>query len=149
MEKIDLFTIGFTKKTAEKFFNLLKDTSAKRLIDVRLNNISQLAGFAKSKDLAFFLGELCEMDYLHMPELAPTKDILDDYKKNGGDWAIYEDKFLNLMDNRSIDKSLDQNLIHESCFLCSEDKPHFCHRRLLAEYLNEKWDTNISVEHLT
>jgi uncharacterized protein (DUF488 family) len=149
MENIDLFTIGFTKKTAEKFFNLLKDTSAKRLIDVRLNNISQLAGFAKSKDLAFFLGELCEMDYLHMPELAPTKDILDDYKKNGGDWAIYEDKFLNLMDNRSIDKSLDQNLIHESCFLCSEDKPHFCHRRLLAEYLNEKWDTNISVEHLT
>jgi uncharacterized protein (DUF488 family) len=148
MENIDLFTIGFTKKTAESFFDLLRSTSATTLIDVRLNNVSQLAGFAKSKDLAYFLGELCQMDYLHMPDLAPTKDILDAYKKDGGDWAVYEDKFLNLMDKRSVEKSIDPELVHESCFLCSEHEPHFCHRRLVAEYLNQKWDCELAVTHL-
>ena len=95
-----LFTIGFTKKSAEAFFTKLKRSGAKRVVDVRLNNVSQLAGFAKRNDLEFFLREICHMDYVHMPELAPTQDILDEYKKNKGDWAVYEQKFLELMRKR-------------------------------------------------
>jgi uncharacterized protein (DUF488 family) len=148
MNQLKLFTIGFTKKSAQAFFSLLNSTSAKTLIDVRLNNISQLAGFAKSKDLAYFLEEICEMNYLHLPELAPTKDILDDYKKNGGDWEKYEDKFLNLLDQRAIEKDLEISAINDSCLLCSEHEPHFCHRRLVAEYLNLKWDCEIEIKHL-
>jgi len=148
MKELELFTIGFTKKSAQTFFSLLNSTSAKTLIDVRLNNISQLAGFAKSKDLAYFLEEICNIDYLHIPELAPTKDILDEYKKKGGDWKKYEDKFLNLLDQRSVEKDLDVTVFNDSCLLCSEHEPHFCHRRLVAEYLNLKWDCKINVTHL-
>ena len=99
-----VFTIGFTKKTARKFFETLRASGAKRVVDVRLNNVSQLAGFAKRNDLEFFLREICHMDYVHVPELAPTQDILDEYKKNKGDWAVYEQKFLELMRKREIEK---------------------------------------------
>ena len=102
-----LLTIGFTKKSAETFFTKLKHSGAKRIVDVRLNNVSQLAGFAKRNDLQFFLREICHMDYVHVPELAPTQDILDEYKKNKGDWEVYEQKFLELMRAREIEKKID------------------------------------------
>lgn len=142
-----LFTIGFTKKSAEAFFTKLKQSGAKRVVDVRLNNVSQLAGFAKRNDLQFFLREICHMDYVHMPELAPTQDILDEYKKNKGDWAVYEQKFLQLMRKREIEKKIDPAVIADGCLLCSEDKPHHCHRRLVAEYLKSQW-SGIEVSHI-
>jgi uncharacterized protein (DUF488 family) len=145
---MNLFTIGFTGKGAEKFFGLLRASGAKRLVDVRLNNVSQLAGFAKKKDLAYFVKELCAMEYVHVPELAPTQDILDEYKKNKGDWAVYERKFLELMRSRQIEKTVPRNLLEEGCLLCSEDKPHHCHRRLVAEYLKEHWG-DMEIKHLS
>lgn len=143
-----LFTIGFTKKSAEKFFGLLRGSEAKRLLDVRLNNVSQLAGFAKKDDLAYFVKEICRMEYVHIPELAPTQDILDEYKKNKGDWAVYEQKFLELMRQREIEKTVPRNLVEDGCLLCSEDKPHHCHRRLVAEYLKQRWG-EVEIKHLT
>ncbi|WP_075207425.1 DUF488 family protein [Archangium violaceum] len=134
-----IYTIGFTKKSAEEFFLKLRRTGANRLVDVRLNNVSQLAGFSKRDDLRFFLKEICGMDYVHLPELAPTQDILDEYKKNKGDWAVYEQKFLHLMSRREVERSVPQGIIDNSCLLCSEDKPINCHRRLVAEYLRSKW----------
>lgn len=142
-----LFTIGFTKKSAEAFFTKLKRSGAKRVVDVRLNNVSQLAGFAKRNDLQFFLREICHMDYVHVPELAPTQDILDEYKKNKGDWAVYEQKFLELMRKREIEKKIDPAVIADGCLLCSEDKPHHCHRRLVAEYLKSHW-SDVEVSHI-
>ncbi len=140
-------TIGFTKKSAETFFTMLSRAGVKRLIDVRLNNTSQLAGFAKKEDLTYFLKAICDIEYLHLPELAPTADILDAYKKHKGDWRVYEQKFLQLMAERRVEESLPKDLLNEGCLLCSEDKPHYCHRRLVAEYLNEKWG-NVTIRHL-
>lgn len=142
-----LYTIGFTKKTAESFFSKLRKSGVKRVVDVRLNNVSQLAGFAKRKDLEFFLREICHMDYVHEPDLAPTQDILDEYKKNKGDWSVYEVKFLDLMRKRQIEKHVGKDVIADGCLLCSEDKPHHCHRRLVAEYLKQHWG-DIDVVHL-
>jgi len=144
---VKLFTIGFTKKSAEAFFTKLRRSGAKRVVDVRLNNVSQLAGFAKRNDLQFFLREICHMDYVHVPELTPTQDILDEYKKNKGDWAVYEQKFLELMRKREIEKKIDPAVIADSCLLCSEDKPHHCHRRLVAEYLKSHW-SEVEVSHI-
>ncbi len=143
-----IFTIGFTQKKADKFFGLLKDSGAKRLIDVRLNNVSQLAGFAKRDDLKYFLENLCDMEYMHIPELAPTKNILDDYKKKKIIWDDYEKKFLELMENRRIEKTLKKDLLDGSCLLCSEKEPHHCHRRSVAEYLRKHWDEEIEIKHL-
>ena len=145
---MNLFTIGFTKKSAAKFFGLLRGSGAKRLVDVRLNNVSQLAGFAKRDDLAYFVKEICGMEYVHIPKLAPTQDILDEYKKNKGKWAVYEHKFLELMRQREIEKTVPRNLVEDGCLLCSEDKPHHCHRRLVAEYLKEHWG-EVEIKHLT
>ena len=141
-----LFTIGFTKTTAQNFFDRLKKAGAKRIIDVRLNNRSQLAGFAKRDDLAYFSRELCGMGYQHFPQLAPTQDILDAFKKHKGSWDDYETKFLSLMEKRQIDQ-IDQENFQGGCLLCSEDKPHQCHRRLVAEYLRDKWG-NVEIVHL-
>jgi uncharacterized protein (DUF488 family) len=112
-----------------------------------LNNISQLAGFTKKTDLEYFLKTIADIDYVHILDLAPTKDILDEYKKNKCDWKIYENKFLQLVANRKIEKKVSPDLIDGACLLCSEAKPHNCHRRLVAEYLNEKWG-NINICHL-
>ena len=142
-----LFTIGFTKKTARDFFELLQKSGVKRVIDVRLNNVSQLAGFAKRNDLTYFLEKICNMEYVHAPELAPTKKILDDYKKKGGDWKVYEENFLSLMKERKVENTLSKQIISEGCLLCSEHKPHHCHRRLVAEYLKRHWG-DIDVIHL-
>lgn len=143
------FTIGFTQKKAEQFFTLIKDNKIARIIDVRLNNVSQLAGFAKRDDLKYFLRELCNTDYVHLEDLAPTKEILNSYKKNIITWEEYEDKFLNLMSKRCIERNIDQSLLMNGCLLCSEHKPHHCHRRLVIEYLNQHWNINIKVIHLT
>jgi len=146
-QPIDLFTIGFTKKTAQQFFELLKKADVRRVIDTRLNNVSQLAGFSKRDDLAYFLKEIGDIEYIHIPELAPTKDILDALKKQKGEWSVYEKQFLDLMNRRKVEKVLSPDLVNHSCLLCSEEKPHHCHRRLVAEYLNEKWG-NIEIHHL-
>jgi uncharacterized protein (DUF488 family) len=141
-------TIGFTKKNAEMFFSLVKGESVKTLIDVRLNDVSQLAGFAKRDDLRFFLRELCSTDYVHLPELAPTKELLNGYKKGVISWERYEDGFLNIMAQRNIERILQPSLLEDSCLLCSEHEPHFCHRRLVTEYLNQHSDFNFTVKHL-
>lgn len=145
---MDIFTIGFTQKNAEKFFSHLKISGVKTLIDVRLNNVSQLAGFAKKDDLKFFLKEICEAEYVHCPELAPTKDMLNSYKKGEISWSIYEDRFLNLMAQRGIERSVKPALLDHGCLLCSEHEPHFCHRRLVVEYLNEHSNLNLKIKHL-
>lgn len=144
---MNIFTIGFTKKTAEHFFTRLKQPSLLRVVDARLNNVSQLAGFTKKNDLQFFLREICGIEYIHLPLLAPTKDILDAYKKNGGDWLVYEKQFLQLMTSRNIEKTINKELIDGSCLLCSEPTPEYCHRRLVAEYFRDKWD-DVSIRHL-
>jgi uncharacterized protein (DUF488 family) len=143
-----LFTIGFTKKSARRFFELLRSSGARHMVDVRLNNVSQLAGFAKKDDLAYFAKELCGMDYLHLPALAPTQEMLDRYKKDGGDWQDYERQFLDLMRERRVDETIPKEAIADGCLLCSEDKPHHCHRRLVAEYLKDRWG-DVDIVHLT
>lgn len=142
-----LFTIGFTKKTARRFFELLRASGARRIVDVRLNNVSQLAGFAKKDDLAYFAEAICRMDYVHVPALAPTQDMLDRYKKKGGEWPAYEREFLDLMRQRRIEESVSKEALADGCLLCSEDKPHYCHRRLVAEYLKERW-SDVEIVHL-
>nr|VFK27352.1 MAG: Protein of unknown function, DUF488 [Candidatus Kentron sp. MB]VFK30313.1 MAG: Protein of unknown function, DUF488 [Candidatus Kentron sp. MB]VFK74276.1 MAG: Protein of unknown function, DUF488 [Candidatus Kentron sp. MB] len=142
------YTMGFTQKNAQRFFTLVKRNSVARIVDVRLNNVSQLAGFAKRDDLKYFLSELCGADYIHVKELAPTKDILDAYKKKAITWATYEDKFLNLMSRRNVERTVDKAILENGCLLCSEHEPHHCHRRLVVEYLNRHWETEIEVVHL-
>ena len=144
-----IFTIGFTKKSASRFFELVRSSGAKRVVDVRLRNVSQLAGFAKGgKDnLGFLLDEVCGVDYVHLPKLAPTKELLDDYRKGRCDWDDYERRFPELMRSRAIEKTVPREVIEDGCLLCSEDKPHHCHRRLVAEYLNEHWG-DIDIVHL-
>lgn len=142
-----IFTIGFTKKSAESFFTLLKNSGAKRLVDVRLNNVSQLAGFAKKEDLKYFLRAICGMEYLHLPELAPTQEMLDAYKKEKGGWAAYEGKFLDLMRSRAVEKTVSRETLNDGCLLCSEARPEHCHRRLVAEYFREHWG-GVEIIHL-
>jgi uncharacterized protein (DUF488 family) len=143
-----VFTIGFTKKTARRFFEMLRQAGTRRVVDVRLNNVSQLAGFAKRDDLAFFLKEICGIDYIHIPDLAPTQSMLDEYKKLRGDWKVYEARFLDLMTERRIEERISKDVVAEGCLLCSEDKPHHCHRRLVAEYLKQHWG-DLDIQHLT
>lgn len=142
-----IFTIGFTKKSAERFFTILRDSGAKRIVDVRLNNVSQLAGFAKKSDLEFFLREICKMNYVHEPLLAPTEDLLDAYKKNKGEWSEYERQFIELMKSRQIEMNVSRDTIDGACLLCSEEKADKCHRRLVAEYLAQHWG-GIEIVHL-
>ncbi len=144
---IQLFTIGFTQKNAEKFFTALRNAKIRRVLDIRLNNVSQLAGFTKRDDLRFFLRELCEADYHHLPQCAPTEEILDTYKKNGGSWETYVQQFLPLIRSRHIETLLTPELLDFGCLLCSEPTPEKCHRRLVAEYLQEH-NTSIVTTHL-
>jgi uncharacterized protein (DUF488 family) len=145
---MEIHSIGFTKKSAQQFFGALRSAGIRRLVDVRLNNVSQLAGFAKKHDLAFFLRELCEAEYLHEPLLAPTQEMLDDYKKRKGAWTEYAARFLALMAERQIDRHLDRSSFEiPSALLCSELSPDQCHRRLVLEYLRERWG-EIKVTHL-
>ena len=140
-------TIGFTKKPAQLFFELLRTAGVRRVVDVRLNNGSQLAGFAKRDDLAWFLEEICSIDYVHLPSLAPTGELLDSYRKKRIDWENYESGFLDLMRDRRIEDTVPRETLDGSCLLCSEDRPHNCHRRLVAEYLSERWG-GVEIDHL-
>ena len=142
-----IFTIGFTKKSAQAFFTRLSEAQVSRLVDVRLNNVSQLAGFSKRDDLRYFADAICGIDYLHLPCLAPEKQMLDEYKKKTHVWALYESKFLDLMRLRRIQDVVSRDQISEACLLCSEDKPHHCHRRLVAEYLRDAWG-DVEILHL-
>jgi uncharacterized protein (DUF488 family) len=145
---MEIYTVGFTKKTAEQFFGLLKKAGIKRLLDVRLNNVSQLAGFTKREDLAFFLREICAADYAHEPLLAPTQEMLDAFKKKKGSWEHYASEFRSLMMERRIEESLDRSLFAvPTVLLCSEPTPEHCHRRLVLEYLAEKWGA-LQMTHL-
>lgn len=132
---IKLYTIGFTGKSAEKFFGLLKNSNVKKIIDTRINNVSQLAGFAKGFDLKFFAREIGNISYEHDIDLAPTKELLSKYRDKKISWKEYELEYLNLLDLRKIAQKTDIEKLHENCLLCSEHTPEKCHRRLLAEYL--------------
>ena len=147
MKQAKLFTIGFTKKSAEVFFGKLRTAGVKRLIDVRLNNVSQLAGFAKRDDLAYFLKAICDCDYRHEPRLAPTKEILDGYKKKEMDWGTYERRFLELLERRQVQQLVTLDELRESCLLCSEPKPDHCHRRLVAEFFMRNFE-DFEISHL-
>jgi uncharacterized protein (DUF488 family) len=142
-----VFTIGFTKKPAREFFAKLRRPGLVRLMDVRLNNVSQLAGFSKRDDLLFFCEAILSLEYLHLPSLAPTQAMLDEYKKNHGGWQEYETKFLQLMAERKIEDTLAREVIDGGCLLCSEPTPEHCHRRLVAEYLQSKWG-DVEIEHI-
>ena len=142
-----VYTIGFTKKSAFDFFESLRASGAKRLVDVRLNNVPQLAGFAKKDDLEYFAHKICRMQYVHLPELAPTKEMLDAYRNEHHDWDTYERQFLTLMNERRIGKMGIRRTIANGCLLCSEDKPGHCHRRLVAEYLQRHWG-DVEIVHL-
>ena len=142
-----VFTVGFTRKPAKRFFELVRDSGAKRIVDVRLNNSSQLSGFAKKDDLAFFLAEICGVAYVHAPDLAPTADMLKAYRAGQMDWATYERRFLDLMRERRIEETMSKHLVADGCLLCSEDQPQHCHRRLVAEYLRDQWG-GVDIEHL-
>jgi uncharacterized protein (DUF488 family) len=145
---MEIYSIGFTQKTAEQFFTRIKSASIRLLLDVRLNNVSQLAGFAKRGDLAYFLREICGADYLHEPMLAPTQEMLDDYRGKAASWEEYERRFLALMAERQIERNLDRAIFERpAVLLCSEATADRCHRRLVLEYLREKWG-DVAITHL-
>jgi uncharacterized protein (DUF488 family) len=136
---VRIFTIGFTEKSAEQFFTTLRASGAKRVVDVRLHNASQIAGFSKRGDLPFFLRELCGMDYVHLPVLAPSQELLDAYMKDELGWPTYERRFRALIGKRRIEAAVPRTVIADGCLLCSEPTPDRCHRRLVAERLRDRW----------
>jgi uncharacterized protein (DUF488 family) len=145
---MEIYTTGFTQKTAAQFFQALKQAGIKQLLDIRLNNSSQLAGFAKRQDLAYFLKEICGASYLHEPRLTPTQEILDKYRKLKGSWQAYEQDFLKLMTERKIEETINRNLFEiPTVMLCSEHTAEHCHRRLVGEYLQKHWG-NLTITHL-
>lgn len=144
----EIYTVGFTQKSAAQFFGALKAAGVKQLLDVRLNNVSQLAGFSKRNDLEYFLQEICGISYRHELLLAPEQNILDEYKKQKGKWEMYEAAFLELMAERKIEEKLDPAYFaRPTVMLCSEPTAHHCHRRLVAEYLQQQWG-NFRIVHL-
>lgn len=145
--KVHLFTIGFGETSAEHFFTLLRNAGVKRVIDVRLNNTSQLAGFSKKDDLRYFLRAIGDIDYVHLPELAPSPELFEAYKKKKGPWDVFERDFNALIAARSIEKVITPKLADRGCLLCSEKTAEHCHRRLVTEYLAAHWP-DLSVRHL-
>ena len=147
MATIKLYTIGFTSKSAQQFFELLEQNGVKKIIDTRISNASQLSGFAKGRDLAFFARRLANIDYEHELDFAPTKELLNDYRKKQISWAEYSASYQQLLENRQIKANVDTAALHQSCLLCSEHSPEKCHRRLLAEYL-QNINPEIEIIHL-
>jgi uncharacterized protein (DUF488 family) len=149
MLKVNLFTIGFTKKTAEQFFTILREHSIDLLVDVRLNNKSQLAGFSKGDDFAFFLKEICDCEYEYRADLAPTKEILDDYKGKRISWLEYEERYTALIVGRNAAEDfVDRYGKYKNIvLLCSEPTAEQCHRRLAAELI-VKVNTGITLTHI-
>jgi len=142
------FTIGFTKTTAEDFFDRLQRAGVLTVIDVRLQNTSQLAGFAKAADLSYFLKTIGGIAYRHAPELAPDDALFADYRKKGLKWDAFEPRFRDIMATRKIEEQFKPEDLDGACLLCSEDKPHRCHRRLVVEYLEDRWGRSLDVTHL-
>jgi uncharacterized protein (DUF488 family) len=140
-------TIGFTKTTAERFFQRLLNAGVRKVVDVRLRNTSQLAGFAKADDLAYFLKKIGGIEYVHQPLLAPIDSLLKTYRNKSGEWRAYEEGFLSLMSERQIENRFEPETFDGACLLCSEASPHHCHRRLVCDYLNEKWGGALEVHH--
>ena len=137
---MEISTIGFTKPSAASFFGRLRSARVEQLVDVRVHNVSQLAGFAKRDDLRFFLRELCSVGYCHEPLLAPTEELLKDYRNKVIRWTEFEKRFMDLLETRDIAHQLSRVLVGaRPVLLCSEHTPERCHRRLVAEYLNDHW----------
>lgn len=148
MTELNVSTIGFTNKSAEKFFGLLRRANVRTVLDVRLNNISQLAGFSKKTDLEFFLSKLTDARYVELRELAPEKEMLKRYQAKELTWDSYAEAYVELLAKRRVESNIDVVLFDGGCLLCSEDKPHHCHRRLAVEYLNSRWSNRLKVSHL-
>ena len=143
-----VYSIGFTKKTAAEFFTSLRQAGIRRLLDVRLHNASQLAGFTKRDDLPFFLKELCGAEYIHEPLLSPTPDLLEGYRKKRLSWQDYEPRFLSLLAERKVEETIDRQIFAvPTVLLCSETTADRCHRRLILEYLQDKWG-GLDITHL-
>ena len=145
--KTRIFTIGYAGRTAEEFFTILKQAGIRKVIDIRLYNTSQLAGFTRREDIKYFLRTIVGSDYIHLPILAPTKKLLSDYKKGLISWGRYETAFREIITERQIERELIPQDTDTSCFLCSEAKADKCHRRLVAEHLAKHWE-NVSISHL-
>jgi uncharacterized protein (DUF488 family) len=147
---VQVFTLGFTQRSAEDFFGALRGAGVRRLLDVRLGNVSQLSAFAKRDDLSFFLRELCGAEYVHEPLLAPTRELRDAFKREGGSWAEYERRFLALLAERQVEERLDPELFAvPTALLCSERTAERCHRRLVLEYLQRRWkEVPLEIVHL-
>ncbi|MFM0312788.1 DUF488 domain-containing protein [Paraburkholderia sp. RL17-383-BIF-A] len=146
---VPVTTIGFTGKTAQEFFDLLKNAEVRTVLDIRLSNTSQLAGFAKKQDLPFFLDRLCGAAYREMPELAPEPDLFKRYKAKELTWDDFAAAYVELIAKRRVENNLDVDLFRSACLLCSEHLPHHCHRRLALEYLNSRWNSCLKVTHLS
>jgi uncharacterized protein (DUF488 family) len=145
---MEIYSIGFTQKSASQFFGTLKANKIQRLLDVRLNNTSQLAAFAKASDLPYFLSEICGAVYEYEPLLAPSQDILDAYRKQKGDWDVYTEAYLSLIRERKVESVLARDSFQiRTVLLCSEAMPDRCHRRLALEYLQGHWD-GVEIHHL-
>ena len=149
IKMITLFTIGFTKKSAEKFFSLLNQAGVRKIVDIRLNNSSQLAGFAKGDDLRYFAKKICGAEYLHILDFAPTKELLKSYQDKETTWDEYVSVYRDLLEKRGVKSRYSIDAFDQACFLCTEDLPTNCHRRLLVEYFEEVFpDKDIKIIHL-
>jgi uncharacterized protein (DUF488 family) len=148
MTKIDVATIGFTKTTAEDFFSRLTRAGVRKIVDVRLHNSSQLAGFAKAEDLAYFLTKIGKIDYVHQPLLAPTEEILTAYRKDKRDWRGFSTRFRAVIAERKIEERFKPQDFAGACLLCAEATADHCHRQVICDYLNEKWGGRLKVAHL-
>jgi uncharacterized protein (DUF488 family) len=148
MTKIEVATIGFTRTTAENFFNRLAKAGVEKVVDVRLHNSSQLAGFAKADDLAYFLSKIAKVDYVHQPLLAPTEEILTAYRKDKRDWRGFSTRFRALLAGRKIEERVKPQDFAGACLLCAEPTADRCHRLIICDYLNEKWGGRMKVVHL-
>lgn len=145
-----IFTIGFTKKDAKTFFELLQKNKIDLLLDIRLNNVSQLAGFAKGNDLGYFINEILNAKYIHDTRFAPTKELLDSYRDKSINWLEYEKEFNKIIEDRRIVDIFQDNYYknyERVCLLCSESEADKCHRRLIAEYLKENL-SDIEIIHI-
>ncbi len=146
-DTITIYTIGFSKKDAQTFFGKLQEAGVRRVVDLRLRNTSHLAGFTKRDDLRFFLRRVADIDYVHLPQLAPTEALLDDYLKSRIDWLAYERRFNKIMAERHVEVHVTPEQMANACLLCSEPSPDNCHRRLVAEYLQRQWG-NVRIAHV-
>ena len=147
-QTIKLFTIGFTKKNAQQFFSLLQQGGVRKVLDTRLNNVSQLAGFTKRDDLSFFLREVAGIDYEHAEQLAPTDVMLKRYKKGEISWDDYAADYQVLIQKRRVENLFKPEDLEGVCLLCSEATPHHCHRRLAAEFFQKQLGCGVDIIHL-